>query len=248
MLLLPHLEQGSLHDSFNFDVPVDDPSQRVARTTNLSVMKCPSDGQNNAPYERALLSGASGHSYARGNYGLNIGVNPPCFTFWPNCPGGFQSDTNDLINTNTKVWGNGVAGFNVAFGFQRFTNGLSNMVAVDELRAGIDPIDPRGTWALGFVGASVTAVHADGPNDVRSGLDGITGCTWMTLTHSSAELRRRRMPCSSGPIPANFAATARSQHPGLVNVLRLDGSVESVSNSVSKELWTRLHSRTSLAP
>jgi len=249
MLLLPYLEQGPLHDSFNFNLPIDDPAQRAARTTNLSVMKCPSDGQNDVLYERALLAGVSGHSYARGNYGLNVGVNRPCFTFMPNCPQGFSSDTNDLLNTNTQVWGSGVAGFNVAFGFQRFTNGLSNMVAVDELRAGIDPIDPRGTWALGFVGASLTAVHAEGPNQITSfGLDGINSCTLLTLTYSAAELKRRRMPCSSGPIPANFAATARSQHPGLVNVLRLDGSVEAISDTISMELWTNLHSHTNLVP
>lgn len=248
MLLLPFVEQGSLHDKFNFNVPIDDPSQRVARTTNLSVMKCPSDGQNNVPYERALLAGVSGHTYSRGNYGLNVGVNAPCFTFFPNCPQGFSSDTNDLINTNTKVWGTGVAGFNVAFGFQAFSEGLSNIVAVDELRAGIDPIDPRGTWALGFVGASLTAVHAEGPNLIDSGLDGIMGCTLLTLTYSSQELKRRRMPCSNSAIEANFAATARSQHPGLVNILRLDGSVDSISDSISMELWANMHSQTKLIP
>ena len=161
---------------------------------------------------------------------------------------GVSSDTTDLINTNTKVWGTGVAGFNVAFGFQAFSDGLSNIVAVDELRAGIDPIDPRGTWALGFVGASLTAVHAPGPNQINSGLDAIHGCTILTLTYSSQELKRRRMPCSNSAIEANFAATARSQHPGLVNILRLDGSVDSVSNSIDMELWANMHSQTKLIP
>lgn len=248
MLLLPQLEQSPLHDSFNFHIPVDEPSQGVSRTTNLSVMRCPTDGQNNVPYERALLAGASGHLYARGNYGLNVGVNRPCFTFQRNCPSGFDADTNDLLNTNTKVWGSGVAGVNVSFGFERFSNGLSNMVAIDELRAGIDPIDPRGTWALGFVGASLTGGHADGPNQVNVGLDAINACTILTLTYSEAELLRRRMPCSSGPIPANFGATARSQHPRLVNVLRLDGSVESVADTVTKELWIRMHSIVEFVP
>jgi prepilin-type processing-associated H-X9-DG protein len=122
------------------------------------------------------------------------------------------------------------------------------MVAVDELRAGLDPLDPRGTWALGFVGASLTAVHADGPNQIATGLDVINACTMLTLTYSAGELRRLRMPCSSGPIPANFAATARSQHPGLVNVLRLDGSVESVGDTITTDLWIRLHSFVEFVP
>lgn len=245
MLILPYLEQTALHDSFDFHVPVDDPSQIEARTTNLPVMRCPTDGQNRVRYDRALLAGASGHLYSRGNYGLNAGVNHPCFTFMPNCPDGFSADTNDLINTNTKVWGNGVGGFNVSFGFERFTNGLSNMVAVDELRAGVDPLDPRGTWALGFVGASVTAGHPQGPN---SGSDAINSCTLLTLTYSAAELERRGMPCSGGAVPANFGATARSQHPGLVNALRLDGSVESMADAVDRELWIRQHSHARRLP
>ncbi len=245
MLILPHLEQTALHASFDFHSPVDDPSQRDARTVDLPIMRCPSDSQNRVPYERALLAGASGHLYSRGNYGLNLGADDPCFSFMPNCPSGFSADTNDLINTTTKVWGTGVAGVNVSFGFQRFSNGLSNIIAVEELRAGIDPVDPRGTWALGFVGASLTAVHPQGPN---AGSDAINSCTLLTLTYSAAELERRRMPCSSSVIPGNWGATARSQHPGLVNVLRLDGAVEPIADAIDRELWIRLHSHASRGP
>jgi len=243
MLLLPYLEQAAVHDALNPRIPVDDPSNRAARTTNLSVMKCPTDGRNAEFYERALLAGTRGHSYARGNYAMNMGPNNPCFTFQPGCPSGFHSDTNDLINTNTKVWGSGVGGFNVSFALRDFPKGLSNMIAIDEIRAGIDPIDPRGTWALGMVGASITAVHSTGPNDISSGLDGISSCTMLELTYSLAELRRLGMPCSSSPIPANFGATARSQHVNLVNVARLDGSVDSISNSINQQLWVRLHAK-----
>ena len=243
MLLLPYLEQSAVHGSFNLWIPVDDPSNRAARTTNLSLMKCPSDGYNDAFYERALLAGTAGHSYARGNYAMNMGPNQPCFTFQAGCPNGFHTDTNDLVNTNTKVWGSGVGGFNVSFGFKDFPKGLSNMIAIDEIRAGIDPIDPRGTWAIGMVGASITAVHPTGPNDVGTGLDGICSCTILELTYSSAELRRLGMPCSSAPIPANWGATARSQHPSVVNVARLDGSVDSISDTIDQQLWTRLHAK-----
>ncbi len=147
-----------------------------------------------------------------------------------------------LEATNATLWGSGVGGFNVSFGFEKFRNGLSNMVAIDEIRAGIDPIDPRGTWALGMVGASLTAVHALGPN-VASGFDGIDSCTMLTLMYSTAELERLGMPCTDSPIPANWAATARSQHVGLVNVLKLDGSVDSVSNNISQNVSASLHSK-----
>lgn len=247
VLLLPQLDQSALHAAFDLDLPVDAPSNRAARTTNLSVMKCPSDSYNDRFYERALLAGTTGHPYARGNYGLNVGPNAPCFLFQPACSLGFNTGTNDVVNTNATLWGSGVGGFNVSFAFKDFPNGLSNMVAIDELRAGIDPIDPRGTWALGMVGSSLTAVHAAGPN-LAMGLDGITSCTILTLKYSTAELERLGMPCSDSPIPSNFAATARSQHFGLVNVLKLDGSIQGVNTNISKDVWFNLHSKDPIPP
>ncbi len=247
IFLLPHLELATLSESFNLDLPIDDEANRAARETQLSVMRCPSDSYNESFYERALLSGTPGHTYARGNYAMNAGPNNPCFTFQPMCSNGFHAGTNDLINTNATVWGSGVGGFNVSRRFRDFPGGLSNLIALDEIRAGIDPIDPRGVWSLGFPAASVTAVHAAGPN-VSLGYDGIVSCTNLTLTYSTTALERLGMPCSSSPILSNFAATARSQHPGIVNALRLDGSVESISDEIDVTLWSNLHSRDTFFP
>jgi prepilin-type N-terminal cleavage/methylation domain-containing protein len=247
MLLLPFLDQANLYRRFDPHRPVDDIVNAAGRVASLPVMKCPSDGYQDRPYERGLLAGSSGHTYGRGNYGMNLGPNPPCFRFQARCPQGFETGTADLAGTNATLWGGGVGGFNVSLGLRDVPVGLSNLIAVEELRAGIDPIDPRGTWALGMVGASLTAVHPNGPNTIDHP-DGITSCTMLTLTYSSRELERLGMPCGDAPIPSNFAATARSQHAGLVHVLRLDGSVDAIGNTVSADLWTQLHSRTPLNP
>lgn len=244
ILLLHFLDRATVQAALDLKIPVDAPTNRPARTTNLSIMKCPSDGQNAVFYERALLAGTAGHVYARGNYGFNLGPNPPCFQFQSGCSNGWHTGTNDLATTNAILWGSGIGGFNVSFGFERFRNGLSHIVAIDEIRAGIDPIDPRGTWALGLPGASLTACHAYGPNVTG---DGINSCTLLTLKYSEAELIRMGMPCSNSPIPANWAATARSQHVGLVNVLKLDGSAASFSNHVAQRIWAQLHSKDSFA-
>jgi prepilin-type N-terminal cleavage/methylation domain-containing protein len=143
--LLPYLDQVPLQAAFDPNSPIDADINRTVRETESSSMKCPSDAYNSAPYERALLSGATGHTYARGNYAINVGNNRPCFLFNSGCTAGFSSGTNDLENTNATVWGNGVAGINVSFRFAEFPGGLSNLVAVDEIRAGIEPRDPRGT-------------------------------------------------------------------------------------------------------
>lgn len=239
--LLPYLDQTTLQNAFDLNQPVDAQANRKARSTVLSVMKCPTDAYNDSPYERALLAGTSGHSYSRGNYGFNVGPNRVCFRFQAGCTDGFDTGTNDLINTNATVSGSGIGGINVSFGFHSFPNGLSNIVAIDEIRAGIEPLDPRGTWALGMPAANMTAVGFPGPNPELP--DGITSCTMLTLKYSTAELKRLGMPCSDAPISGNFAAAARSMHVGLVNTLRLDGSASAVQNSIDSDVWLQLHSK-----
>jgi hypothetical protein len=90
-------------------------------------------------------------------------------------------------------------------------------------------------------GANMTAVENPGPNTEFP--DGITSCTMLTLQYSTAELKRLGMPCVDALIPTNFAASARSMHPGIVNVLRLDGSVATQPNEIDREVWWQIHSR-----
>lgn len=241
MCLLPYLDQAPLYGTFDLDVAVDDVSNTGSRTTRLSVMKCPTDSFNDLPFERSLTADTAGHAYARGNYAMNMGPNRSCFTFQSACPDGFHVDSRDLVNGVSKVWGSGVGGINVSFGFGHFRNGLSNMIAIDEIRAGIDPMDPRGTWAFGMAGGSITAVHAAGPNSLEGGLDVISSCSHLVLKYSAGELRRLHMPCSMSDIPANISATARSQHHGIVNISKLDGSVDSIADTIDASLWKRLH-------
>jgi hypothetical protein len=170
-----------------------------------------------------------------------MGVNQPCININGNCPLGFQADTSDLVNSASRVWGSGIAGFNHSFRLSDFPQGLSNIVAVDEIRAGISPIDSRGVWAMGMGGASITGAHQGGPNSAIG--DAITSCHALTDTMGALTLKRLGMPCELMSESANFAATARSLHSGLVQVLRLDGSVEPVVNLVENEVWLNLHSR-----
>jgi hypothetical protein len=63
------------------------------------------------------------------------------------------------------------------------------------------------------------------------------------LKYSEEGLQRLGMPCYGSPIPSNFTASARSQHVGMVNALRMDGSVQRVSNSVDSAVWLTMHNR-----
>ncbi len=238
--LLPFIDQTTLHGSFDPSLPIDDPVNRPFRTKRIPTYLCPSDGNNDVAFERGGLVNQPGHTYARGNYGLNMGVNRTCFTF-NGCPLGFDMDTKDVLNTASRLWGSGVAGFNHSFRLSDFPQGLSNIVFVDEIRSGISPLDSRGVWAFGMGGASITGAHQGGPNSSIG--DGISACESLTLSIGSRELLRKGMPCDIAAIPSNFAATARSQHPGLVNLVKLDGSVVAVANNVQLSVWLNLHSR-----
>ena len=242
-MLLPYLEQDSLLKSATIGAPISHPLNQVFRQASPSIFKCPSDGWNSSPYNRGQLAGTRNQIYGRGNYALNLGANEICLASRPGCSNGFSTDHPDVLNSSATLFGSGVAGFNFSYGFSDFPNGLSNIVAVDEIRAGIDPGDPRGVWSLGMVGSSLTATRLGGPN--ASAGDGITGCTQLLLSHSDKTLEGQGMPCFAAPIPASVSASARSQHPGVVNCLLLDGSVQKFSNNTDLQIWLRKHSNQS---
>jgi hypothetical protein len=255
ILLLPVLEQDNLYKKFDSSKPVDDPVNAAARGTSLSVMLCPSDPYNNKPYERALLAGvASGHTYARGNYAMNFGPNAPCFMGQSGCTDGFYVDSLDFVNTNMHVWGSGLSGLNISFKMRDFPGGTSRFVALDEVRAGIDPIDPRGVWALGMAGASVTVrqgiYNPDGgtlPNSQSASADDIVGCGALQAKYGAARMADLGMPCETNVLEANHQATSRSMHPGGVHVLTLDGSVHFVNENINPQIWHNMHSKDATA-
>ncbi len=249
IMLLPYLEERGLADAFDLTLPSGHPKNESARSTELPVMKCPSDMFNGPEnhFQRSFSSTDAG--YARGNYGLNLGTNQNCLTGFPGCVDGFSFEGSDLASNNRRVWGSGIGGANNSTRFRQFPNGLSKTVAVEEIRSGIDTLDRRGVWALGFVGSSVTASHGrrghEGPN---KGLDFLQGCPSLQ-SKLGALLDLENMGCSyRRPIDISEKATARSQHSSGVNLLMADGSAHFVADSVDAEVWHLMHRRDGAEP
>jgi prepilin-type N-terminal cleavage/methylation domain-containing protein len=261
LMLLPLLEQSGLSTAHNPQLPISNAANAEVRTAELSVLKCPSDTYNSSSnrYVRDWLPGTKSNFYARGNYAMNMGPDRGCvFDSSPGCSDGFHVDDTDLANANMVVWGTGVGGVNYSFSFDDIEIGLSNMVAVDEIRAGVHPVDPRGAWALGFAGCSATVRHglfggredAAGPNNRDPKSDDINGCTALHGLMGDADLVRIGMPCFVDADPMyeiNSQATARSQHPAGVHVLMAGGSAQFISDNVNPNVWYNMHSRISHA-
>ena len=270
VLLLPSVEQGTLYSSFDLNVPMADDKNARARTTEVPLFKCPDDpfSDSSNHYERALLSGAKGNAYARGNYAMNVGPNRGCFVFedgrslWPSsgsgtppCEDGFTVNGDDLATDSTLMYGDGVGGVNKSFTLADFKGGTSNMCAVEEIRAGIHALDCRGSWALGFIAASGTARHGlfseqedgYGPNNQDPSSDDIVGCTALRDAVGNDFVAQMQMPCYSSPgsleTEVNFQATSRSMHPGGVHILMLDGSAHFLANNVNVDVWNNMHKR-----
>ena len=248
--LLPYLGEERLAAGSRPEVPITDRRHQELRTTGLLVAKCPSDTYNRpGNLYRYEPPNRPARTFARGNYAINGGshndfVNPGT----PAAPSASGHNyVYDEVTRQFQWWGTGVAGFNKSFGLSDFANKLSSTVAIDEMRAGIHELDPRGVWALGQIGASVTWSHGVlgddcGPNNQGVRADDIVGCGRLHQVVGAERLTEQCMPCCSY-FKWNAQATARSMHPGGVNVLMMDGSARFVVDSIDPGLWHVIHSR-----
>jgi prepilin-type N-terminal cleavage/methylation domain-containing protein len=251
IMLLGHLEEQALRDQFNTRLPIAHVANR-ARSRELAVVRCPSDAFNDVHFLRGFSHGVTDNEYARGNYAVNVGPDAGCImgvgTADEPCVGGFFVRGVPLETSNHQVWGSGLAGVNRSFRFSDVQDGLANTVIVDEIRSGIDPLDPRGAWALGQIGSSAIARHgsgddAAGPNPYPDTGEEIIGCGALMQKLGRAQLDALGMPCAKTANEANTQAGARSMHPNGVNVLCCDGSVHFATNQIDGEVWHAIHTR-----
>jgi len=233
--LLPFIEQGPLYDQAQVgdyftgyntgNAALRDRWRTIVQNQSLPIYQCPAD-MNRGPFDG--YSKAPG-PWARGNYACNAG------------PGWWQMSLNGGSYLEAFGYTGPVMGINFGSVIPRILDGTSATVLFTEVRAGVNGQDPRGVWAMGFPGSSVTAANAIGdcltPNDSNDSSDDIEGCPKFWYKGIGT---RDHIGCSTGFANLgwpSFQAQARSRHRGGVNVAFVDGSVRFISDYVPQSIW-----------
>jgi prepilin-type N-terminal cleavage/methylation domain-containing protein/prepilin-type processing-associated H-X9-DG protein len=252
--VLPYLEEQALYDSFDKTTvngkvvwtPINEPGANnrnlEARGKTISVLLCPSDGNNQVMYQGKSGS-PHGGNWARGNYAASAGrahIHPtasqgmkgPASETW------FGTDPLSAFHYSCN---RGVMGPNVAVTLKQITDGTSKTFLLGEIRAGLTEQDARGVWAMGHAGASLLAMYgsngdANGPNFCDANSDDVysdvctSGGSACTATGANPTSMAACMGCSGG---GGFnQATTRSMHPGGVHMAFADGSVQFITDDV----------------
>ena len=242
VMLLPYLEQGPLFNACNFSSANNGfsesitPENATVQLTKLNIFFCPSDS--------IRLTTPNGP----GNYVGNIGSDVASYQIQTNASGPFFTAATTLV---TKL--------------SSLTDGTSNTAAFSELVTGIggwnakiyDGLTPTSSEIMtlanwrpgGNPQADYSACLANplGPTSTLAG--GSNHGAYWHWGRSGQTLYNHVMPPNMWSCSYNAdgnggntdseqsATTASSRHPGVVNVLLMDGSTRGIKNSISPPVW-----------
>ncbi len=224
VLVLPFLEQGALHDQFDFNVSILNQSAEPQATV-FETLLCPSDSARGLHYVDPQFT--QGKRFAKGNYAA--WVSP------------FHVDLQNLF-----VGALGGDGQRLA----ALVDGVSQTMMITEVRTRGHQQDQRGAWALPWTAASLLSfdMHDNDdvppfvhnplsiPNGVQPPNNSVTANSDMLYNcPDQAGAQLEKMPCqtwqTSGPFHY-LSAAPRSGHPGGVLTAFADGHVSFTANDV----------------
>jgi prepilin-type N-terminal cleavage/methylation domain-containing protein/prepilin-type processing-associated H-X9-DG protein len=273
--MLPFIEQDAIYNSISITsypgsgvTPTTlttytayDRSWRALRGRTIKVFLCPSDAFNQDPYnDTSGIDAPAEAGWARGNYAGTAG-----FTDSDHTTDGRNANLNNPFNGKAE---DGVVPGNPAnpplskgpiFFFSTtgrngtkitdIKDGTSNTIMFNEVRAGINPLDSRGVWALGHPGSSLTEAGRNYNPTPNNTLDSPDGQTYGDELQNCYKFWYYGIgvdgmgcfPNTSGD-QAN-SAMARSLHPGGVNAAFADGGVRFITNSIDQYTWCILQSK-----
>ena len=233
--ILPQLEQAGLYNAINFDL--DYTFQTTVTQTKVATFLCPSE-------IKTQTSTVNGQEYAPTSYGANAGT----WFVW---------------NPSTNAAGDGAFCVNKGVRFAELTDGLSNTVAVGEVKTFVAimrdggnpnvmnapaPATPAATVALGGT-VTPDACHTQWVNGIilHTGMSTtLTPNARVTTTQGGQTYDVDFTTSRLGLTTTNLtyvAFTSRSYHPGGVNVAIADGSVRFIKDTIALTNWRALGTR-----
>ena len=229
--LLPFLEQGSTLESFDLDQFWDVGANAIVLATPIPAYQCPSDDSAGRicklrPHANVTCD------WSRSNYVMCFGPT----RYWS--PGNwpqYRSDQCEMPQSSLDTGGPFMFHYGRKIG--EFTDGTSHTAMFSEVRSGKRSdytqadslVDLRGLWP-GY-GVLSSYLHLNTPN---SGVpDGLLSSHCDAISNANA-------PCVGGTPWDDLNITARSFHPGGVNVAFADGHVDFYTDSVDLDLWQAL--------
>jgi prepilin-type N-terminal cleavage/methylation domain-containing protein/prepilin-type processing-associated H-X9-DG protein len=267
--LLPFIEQQNLFNSVNMylypnttnlnNLGSYDRTWRAVRGTTIPLFLCPSDGNNLNPYnDPSGVDCPLEVGWARGNYCATAGFTDYDHTIngsnaMSNNP--FDGTASDGIVPNNPLNPPVSKGpiFYMCTGpksgstMAGMLDGTSNTIMFNEVLSGYNALDPRGCWAMGMPGASITNAgrsYNPTPNntlgdDANSGDELQQAYKFWFV--GIGERDYGAFPNTPGDVMTS--AMARSRHTGGVNAAFADGSVRFVFNTVDQFTWCILQSK-----
>jgi prepilin-type processing-associated H-X9-DG protein len=219
--LLPYFEQADLQNLIDYSQPLSHPKNVVAAQYPIPVLTCPSDGVGRVP----------GMPEAGSNYVANNGSGTIGFGLIASGDGLFTQSYmgfKDVVDGTSST---------AAFSESLLGRGLTSM--------GATPADPKREVLEVPGGNDPTPADCAAGAGVWSGKRGgkwIDGHYGNTLYNHYYTPNPREWDCGNGSHNKGLS-TARSVHPGGINLLLCDGSIKQIDSTVSLSVWRSLGTR-----
>ncbi len=214
-MILPHLEQTSLHSSIDFNSPITSPVNQIARSTAVSSYQCPSDSWNEPVivWPTSLGIRDLAHCSYIGSLGGGNPAHAPAYTAMYE-----ESPFNGMFHRNQAIR------------HSEITDGTSQTIGLGERASMFAP--------NGWAGVIPTAQTVFSPIIAQQRRQVVGQTARPAITMTTVHVR------SGGPnAPTGSPGGFWSPHSGGCLFLLMDGSTHPISTNVDMQVYRALAGR-----